>query len=130
MPVLKEYLCLSCGPVENTLPVCPRCGSTEPNLKREFRTAFGVKGEATKFKDGNIRGLVEGAGLTDYSNNINTKHTPDYSKVWGDKKEFAAQLKANPAVAGGINVEETRKALRKIGGVTKIYDQRDIKGAA
>ena len=121
MPVTKEYLCISCGPVENTLPVCPRCGNTEPNLKREFRSPVGIKSGMTTWKDTNIRGLVEGAGMGDFSNNVSTKHERDTSDTWKDKKEYINMIKSGQAVPGGVKVEETRNALRKIGKVTKIY---------
>jgi hypothetical protein len=127
MPVMKEYLCIRCGEVEHTLPVCPKCGATEPNLKRQFRTPIQLKGDMTKFKDRNIAALVASTGLKDYSNNENTKHTRDTKSLWGDKKEFAKVLASNPSMFGGVKVDETRKVLSQIGKVTKIYDTRDIK---
>ena len=122
MPVNKEFACPVHGYFESALPICVTCGNTD--VKRVFVTPPAFKGDRTKLHDSELRQLTMQYGMTNYTNNENTKHTTDHSGVWHNPKEA---IKTMPHLfTGGVNVNQTRDALKIMGGVTKIYDKRDV----
>jgi hypothetical protein len=70
--VIKEYACPTHGIFESTLPVCVTCGFNPCN--RVFTQAPAFKSSSTKMKDGELRQLTLAYGLSDFSNNENTRH--------------------------------------------------------
>lgn len=97
--VIKEYRCLDCNRIfDSNIPVCIHCGST--NIERIFTQPFAFKSDKTKSSDNNLEHLTSSYGLTDFSNNENTKHTPNNSQHWmaTEGSEVSGLL---PSVAGG-----------------------------
>jgi len=81
MAVIKEYKCSDCNRIfDATIPSCIHCGSI--NVIRIFVTPFAFKSDKTKFSDDNLDHLTSSYKLGDFSNNENTKHTPDRSSMW------------------------------------------------
>jgi len=89
MAVIKEYKCSDCTRIfDATIPSCIHCGSI--NVIRVFVTPFAFKSYKTKFSDDNFNHLMESYKLSDFSNNENTKHTPDRSSMWKSVSANAA----------------------------------------
>lgn len=90
---MKEWKCAVCGFFESDLPVCVKCGDTE-NIKRVFLTAPGFKSDKTKFTDENLDVLAKQSGMTDYSNNLSTRHEKSTADIWKpyDKKNLNQEL--------------------------------------
>lgn len=96
MGVIKEWTCSDCGnEFDSDLPCCSNCGSE--NVQRAFRTAPGFKGDKTKMKDSSLREFTNQYGLSDFSNNQNTKHEKKTSHEW----KPVSDLVSDPNVRGG-----------------------------
>jgi len=67
MATLKEFCCAAHGPFESYTPSCPH-GCPERYVKREIRTAPGLKSQGTKRADWAINALAEDYGYTDINN--------------------------------------------------------------
>lgn len=123
MPVIKEWKCLDCGYFESAEPICPLCGTTE--VKRVFLTPPSFKSDKTKLTDENIESLSRQFGMTDYSNNLSTKHEAQSSHIWGKlptqnagdgKKSIDMSGELSRVINGGINVPQAQ-ATNQLGPV-------------
>lgn len=94
MGIIKEWTCSDCKhEFDSDVSICPKCSSID--VQRAFRTAPGFMGDNTKFKDSALGDFTKTYGLTDFSNNPNTKHEKDHSALWKPLSDF------NPSMAGG-----------------------------
>ena len=69
MPILKEYRCLDCGGLFESMsqdPECPTCSAEEP--ERVFLTPPGIKSPQTARKDEIVRDLAASHGFSDMTN--------------------------------------------------------------
>lgn len=140
MAVLKEYRCQepNCGRLfDSTVPSCIHCGST--NVKRIFLTPPGFKSDKTKMQDSSLEHLTESYGLTDYSNNPNTRHDApkspgmwvntkneigDIQKIIGDQTiSLGAAKIASPSSAVKNGSVDIREFSDKGGGADVAYAQ-------
>lgn len=95
MAVLKEYRCNDCKIIfDSTIPVCIYCGSE--NIQRIFVTPFGFKSDKTKSTDGHMEHHLKSFGLSDFSNNESTKHTPERRECWTSAKEALGMGGSDP----------------------------------
>jgi hypothetical protein len=99
--VIKEYRCSDCNRIfDSGIPSCIHCGST--SVQRIYVTPFGFKSDKTKFSDDNLEHLASSYKLGDFSNNENTKHTPEPISHWAPVKN------AIDSTPGVVDVSDLR----------------------
>lgn len=127
MPVIKEWLCSICGPFESASKICPACGTGD--TRRIFLTPPGIKTALSKQTDRNLKQLVEQAGLSDFSNNLSTKHEKKSPLVWANLRDTQILNDMKKIVPGGVDL--SRESVRKLPGkYDAIYHADDKKASA